>query len=131
MVCRLRHEFSDSGLGESAFDHGHSLIQPSVQRAQLAAVLTIPEWTAFDPLDGVHRLNDIQDGDRAGLAGQDKTTAPPGPGSNQMGTSQRLKNLGQIAHGNLRRLGNVPGTHSRIRPTGYPDNRSQSIFSSE
>ena len=129
--CSLRRKFGDRRIGESLLDHGRGLVESSMERTKLALVMSAAQRAAFDPLDAIHDVYDIEDGDLVGLAAQDESAAAPGSGPNQIGAGQFLKNLGHVPNRHLGRLGDVTCADGDVGPTGDPNDRPQCIFRSQ
>lgn len=124
----LHREFGDRRIGESSFDHGRGLVKPSMERTQLASVSSSAQRAVIDPLNAIHGVYNIEDGDLGGIAAQDESAASPRSRLNQISAGHFLKYLGHVPHRYLGRLGDLACADGGVWPTGDPNDRPQCIF---
>ena len=108
-VTRLGDDVGTRGGAEHLLDTRGGLVEPSVQRTELIAMLAQPERAGPDPsrrLDGRHN---IEQGDAGGILAEDKPAVEPALRGDQPRTNEDLKHFREIPLRDLRSLGDPLG----------------------
>jgi hypothetical protein len=87
-------QLADRRPSEQRLDLRDSLIEALMQRAQSTSMLGEPQWTAFDSLQGIDSIDDIQDGQFVQRPGKDETAVQASLRLNKTCPAQCLEDLG-------------------------------------
>lgn len=119
------------GQGRSAeclFNHGKGIVEPAMKRTEAKAVRGQTQRTSFDPLNGLHGINNFKNRQIRGLLGERHAAAQPPLRVNNPRSSEVLQNLGKIRARNLGYASDLFGRTGLWRLAGKIANGPKGVF---
>jgi hypothetical protein len=119
------------GQGRSAeclFNHRKGIVEPAMERTEAKAVRGQAQRTGFDPLNGLHGVNDLKNRQILGLLGERHAAPQPSLRVNNPASSEALQDLRKIRARNLGYASDLLGRTGLGRLAGKIANSPEGVF---